>query len=311
LVAGGTLIVLAVAHYVIILGMTFARATTRPLSVTYLATSLFYLCLVVSLGLTLAWSFVTGFLNAPLERLLLLHVTLGVVGWLSCTLVGVSYTLGRLFMLAHTHDDRWGKRIWYILNGSIVVLAAGELLNWPVLTWSGGTLLILAAVLFALDFWRLVRARQRKKLEVTQYHSLVATGYFVLVIAGGVICLLFGNGTPAVFTALLLAALVGWLGQSAVGYLYKIIPFLVWSERYGSLVGKQAVPLMRDLVRERWAWTSWWLLNLSLPLMVGAAFARQALILQVAGVGLALGLVLFVANLLLVVRHLLAGSRQA
>lgn len=304
LVIGGTLIVLAVAHYVFVLGATFARATTRPLSVMYLSASLVYLCLVVSLGLTLAWNFVAGFLNAPLEQLLLLHVTLGVVGWLSCTLIGVSYTLARLFALAHAHDDRWGRRIWFILNGSIVLLAVGEVLNWSPLTWGGGVLLILAAGLFALDFWRLLRTRQRKKLEVTQYHSFAATGYFVLVITGGVILLLAGWGTPPVFTALGLAALIGWLGQSIVGYLYKIVPFLVWSERYGPLVGTQKVPLMRELVHERWSWASWWLLNLSLAAMIGAALAQQVIVLQAASGGLALGLVLFAVNILLVVRHL-------
>lgn len=307
LIAGGTLVVLAVAQYVIILGVTFAYASTRPLTVRFLVASLVYLCLVVSLGLTLAWNFVTGFLSASLERLLLLHMTLGVIGWLSCTLIGVSYTLGRLFSLAHTHDDRWGKRIWFVLNGGIMLLAAGEVLDWSLLVWGGGALLILAAGLFALDFWRMLRARQRKKLEVTQYHSLAATGYFGVVISVGVALLLVGQGTPAVFTALGLAALVGWLGQSIVGYLYKIVPFLVWSERYGPLVGAQRVPLMRELVHERWAWGSWWLLNLSLPVMIGAAFAQQVIVLQVADGGLALGLCLALANLLRATFHLRAG----
>lgn len=311
LITGGTLIVLAVAHYVIVLGATFTRATTRPLSVAYLSASLVYLFLVVGLGLTLAWNFVAGFLNVPLERVLLVHITLGVVGWLSCTLIGVSYTLARLFALAHAHDDRWGRRIWLILNGGIVLLAVGEMLNWSQLIWGGGALLILAAGLFALDFRRLLRVRLRKKVEVTQYHSLVAVGYFVLVITGGVILLLCGWGTPPVFTALGLAALVGWLGQSTVGYLSKIVPFLVWSERYGPLVGTRKVPLMRELVQERWSWASWWLLNLSLPAMIGAALAQQVMVLQVASGGLALGLLLVVTNLLLVVRHLSSRALPA
>jgi hypothetical protein len=304
LILGGTLVVLAVAHYVTILGITFARTTTRPLSVAYLTASLVYLCLVVSLGLTLAWNFVAGFLNAPLENVLLTHVTLGIVGWLSCTLIGVSYTLGRLFTLAHSHDDRWGKLIWWILNGGIVVLACGTIFAWLPLIWAGSALLIIAAGLFAADFWRMLRARQRKKLEVTQYHGMAAVVYFLFVIIGGAILLLSGWATSAVFTALGLAALVGWLGQSTIGYLYKIVPFLVWSERYGPLVGKQKVPLMRDLVHERWGWASWWLINVSLPLMVGTALAQQVLMLQVAAGGLALGLCLFAANLLLIIRHL-------
>lgn len=309
LIAGGTLVVLAVAQYVIILGITFAHAATHPLTVRFLVASLVYLCLIVSLGLTLAWNFVTGFLGTPLERLFLLHVTLGVVGWLSCTLIGVSYTLGRLFSLAHTHDDRWGKLVWLLLNGGIIVLAVGELLDWASLSWGGGLLVILAAGVFVADFWRLLRVRRRKKLEVTQYHSIAATGYFGVVIGVGVVFLLTGQGTPAVFTALGLAALVGWLGQSIVGYLYKIVPFLIWSERYGPLVGTQKVPLMRELVQERWAWVSWWLLNASLPVMIGASLAQQVIVLQMADGGLALSLCLVLANLLRAAFHLRAGWR--
>ena len=312
LMLGGIVIVLAVVHYVVVLGATFAHATTRPLTVWFLTASLVYLCLVASLGLCLAWNFATGFLGAGGDQVLLVHLTLGIVGWLSCTLVGVSYTLGRLFMLVHAHDDRWGKLVFGLLNGGIVLLASGALLSWTLLIWGGGALLVSATGIFAGDYLRMLKARQRKHLEVTQYHSLAATGYFVLVIVVGVVLLLSGWGeTPVTWTALGLAALVGWLGQSIVGYLYKIVPFLVWSERYGPLVGTQPVPLMRDLVHERWAWASWWLINLSLPAMIGAALTQQVAVLQAASGALALGLFLVLANLLLVVRHLSASVRKA
>lgn len=304
LAIGGTVIVLAVAHYVVVLGITLAHATTRPLTVSFLGASLIYLCLVVSLGLTAAWNFVTDFLGAGLEQVLLVHITLGVVGWLSCMLVGVSYTLGRLFLLAHTHDDRWGKYVFLFLNSGIVLLASGVLLGWTPLVWVGGILLISAAGVFTGDSWRLLKARQRKRLEVTQYHSLTAMGYFLLIMVVGIVMLLVGWGTPAAWTALGLAALVGWLGQSTIGYLYKIVPFLVWSERYGPLVGTRLVPLMREMVHERWAWASWWLMNLSLPAMIGAALWQQVLALQIASGVLALSLLLVAANILLVIWHL-------
>lgn len=306
LLLGGTIVVLAVAHYVVILATTFARAATRPLTVTFLCTSLFYLSLVVSLGLTAAWNLATGFLGASITQILLIHVILGITGWLSCTLVGVSYTLGRLFLLAHEHDDRWGRPVWFLLNGGIVLLATSMLLNWMPLAWMGGVLLVSASVLFAGDMLRVLKVRQRKRLEVTQYHSLAATGYFVLALGASITVFLGGWSTPATLTALGLGALVGWLGQSTLGYLYKIGPFLIWSERYGPLVGKQRVPLMREMIHERWAWLSWWLINLGLPVMIGAALWQQVVILQVSSGILALGLILVAVNLLGVVRHLRA-----
>lgn len=130
MVIGGTVIVLAIIHYSVILAVTFRQATTRPLTMRFLVASLVYLCLVISLGLTVALDFQFGFLGTTFDQLLLTHITLGVVGWLSTTLMGVSYTLVRLFALAHAHADRLGKVIFVLLNLSIVMLALGFILSW-------------------------------------------------------------------------------------------------------------------------------------------------------------------------------------
>ncbi|HEU5382161.1 MAG TPA: hypothetical protein VFV38_42650 [Ktedonobacteraceae bacterium] len=40
---------------------------------------------------------------------------------------------------------------------------------------------------------------------------------------------------------------------------------------------------MRDLLQEQWTWAIWWLLNLSLSVMIGAALTQQVIVLQGAG----------------------------
>jgi hypothetical protein len=67
------------------------------------------------------------------SHLLLAHITLGVVGWLTCTLMGVSYTLARMFALVHDHSDALGQRIFLLLNGAIIGLAGSSpnsSVNW-------------------------------------------------------------------------------------------------------------------------------------------------------------------------------------
>ncbi len=304
MITGGTLIVFAVIHYVVVLSITLAHATTRPLTVRFLIASLLYLCLVVSLGLTAALDFQFGFLGASFDRLLLIHITLGVVGWLSSTLIGVSYTLVRLFALAHRHDDRFGRIIFVLLNVSIVALALGFGFSWLPLMLSGGAVLIATTWLFAYDYVRMLRVRHRKLLDVTQYHSIAAVVYLSLVMPLGIAAALFGWGQPMVLAALGIAAVVGWLGQSITGYLYKIVPFLIWHARYGPVVGRQKVPLMREMVHERWAWLSWWLINIGLPGVILSALLSWVWPLQLSSGLLGAGLVLAAANVIGVVRHL-------
>lgn len=299
LITGGALVVLAVAHYAVILGVTLASATHRPLSARYLAASTGYLCVVVGLGLTAALNFQFGFLGAGADRLLLVHLTIGVVGWLTCTLIGVSYTLVRLFALVHDHADVWGRRIFVLLNGGVLGLAAGFAFGWVPVKAAGGLTLVAAVWLFAYDYARMLRLRRRKPLDVTQRHGIAAVGYLTVAVPAGVAVALVGVGPDRqepVLIALGLAALMGWLGQSTIGYLYKIVPFLIWQARYGAVVGRQPVPLMRDLIHQGAASFSFWLINGALPVALVCAVLNWSLPFQVAAALLGAGLVLAAAN---------------
>ena len=302
--AGGSLVVLAVIHYTVILGISLARAATRPLTVPFLVASVTALCMVVILGLTMALNVQFGLLGAAVQQVLLVHLVLGILGWLSNTLIGVSYTLVRMFALAHGHSDRLGRLVFVLLNASIGMLALGFIVAWFSLIVLGGVALVAATWLFAFDFLRMLRARRRRVLDVTQYHSIAAVVYLALVIPAGLVIALTGWPQPSTLVVLGLAALVGWLGQSTVGYLYKIVPFLVWQHRYGSLVGHQKVPLMRELVHERWAWGSWWLINIGLACALFSALFMWILPLQIASGLLGVGFVLAAINIFGVVRHL-------
>lgn len=296
LIAGGTLVVLAVAHHTVMLGVTLARAQTRPITARYLTASLVYLCLVVCLGLTAALNFQLGFLGSGADHLLLAHITLGIAGWLTCTLIGVNYTLARMFALVHDHDDRLARLIFLLLNMAVAGLALSFAVSWNVLEIAGGFVLIAAVWLFAYDYFRLLRLRKRKPLDVTQRHAIAAVAYLVVVMPLAVAVAVAGWSAPPVFTALGLLALVGWLGQSIVGYLYKIVPFLIWQTRYGPLVGKQKVPLMRDLIRQRWTATTFWLVNTGLPVAAVSAWCGWTIPLYLASVAVGAGLALAAAN---------------
>nr|WP_162142516.1 hypothetical protein [Aneurinibacillus terranovensis] len=61
---------------------------------------------------------------------------------------------------------------------------------------------------------------------------------------------IWGDGSRLVLPVLYLY-LYGWISLSLLGYLYKIVPFLWWTQKYSQEMGKTNVPLLKDLTNER------------------------------------------------------------
>lgn len=139
------------------------------------------------LGLIMALNLQFSFLGAAFQQVLLIHLVLGIEGWLSNILVGVSYTLVRMFALVHGHRDTLGRWIFLLLNMSIAALATGIITGWFPLIVSGAGGVCVATWLFPYDVFQMLRKRRRRVLDVTQYHSIAAVTYFSLVIPAGIV----------------------------------------------------------------------------------------------------------------------------
>lgn len=298
MILGGTLVVLAVIHHTIILERTILLAQTRTLSMRFIGAAFLYLLVVVGLGLTMAVNIKFNFLGAEWHRVVLTHLTLGIAGWLTNMLVGVSYTLVRMFALVHDHDDQLGRVSFMLVQSGILGMALGGALAWTWLQVAGGVVLCGGIWLFAYDGTRMLRLRRRRPLDVTLRHSIAGVVYLCVCVPLVLAALLMGDHVNGHEAALVLALLVGWLGQSTVGYLYKIIPFLVWQTRFSPLLGRQKVPLMRDMIQQRWAEVSWWLINLGLPVAVIALGGGWDWPLRFGAAVLGVGLLLAARNIL-------------
>ena len=306
LAAGGTLVVLGALGFAVVQWWTIARAPRRPLSAYYVAASLLYLVIVVLGGLAMAVDMQTGFLGAWYLRVLPAHLLLGLVGWGVGTVIGVSYKLAPMFALAHVTDERPGWACFGLLNGGLLGLAASLLAGWPSRAgFTCAALILLAVVVFTLDTLRLLRTRHKKALEPTQWHALSGLAALLLCGGGAMGAALAGadwwlEGRTA--TVLGLLFLLGFVGQTIMGYLYKIVPFLVWNRRYAPLVGRQKVPLMRDMVQQRLAGGTFWLYNAGIAALLAALLWAPGAI-GPAAAAVALATWLFGANLTRVLRR--------
>lgn len=262
----------------------------------YVLAALAWLVATVGFGFVYAlnWQFRWFDVTDPM---LAAHVHLGLAGWLALTLMGVSYKLTELFALAHTRERRLTFTNLGLWNLGLLGLVLSLLFAPGTrLVFAFAALLALSALLHVVDLGLLLRARRRRRLTVEQWHTFASLGS--LLIAAGLGVALAAGQVPGRnwVVAYGYAALAGWFGFAIVGKSYKILPFLSWLHRFSGAAGQQPVPLLRELVEERLAWTSFVLLLTGFAgALAGLLSARSALV-QAGGLVYAGGAVAFAAN---------------
>lgn len=257
---GGALVLAGFALGALNLAVTLWRARPLPLPADFVAFSLVFLLLTALVGVGFALAFALPhppvFLLALAGRGLGLHVAVGLGGWFTLTVMGVSYRLLSMFMLAPDEPRRSTHAALILTVGGLAVLAAGALIGlWSAMALGGIEALgaVLAGVGVACylgDIAEFYRARKRRQLELNSITAAVALTLAALALVLAAAALAWG-------TLDRFAGAIGYLfvfgGLSGLGLsqLYKIIPFLTWLEVFGKRLGKGPVPRVQDLVNER------------------------------------------------------------
>jgi len=72
--------------------------------------------------------------------------------------------------------------------------------------------------------------------------------------------------------------LMGFVVFLINGHLYKIVPFLVWFEKYSPLVGKEKVPMLHEMFPQKQADYQFWFSSIGMVIAgVGLLFGSESL----------------------------------
>jgi len=232
-------------------------------------------------------------------HLLAAHVSFGLAGWLSLTLMGVSYRLMELFALSQRRSYKLAYINLGLWNFALIGLGISLIFfsNTPAVRIFV-TLLLASALIYTLDLLHLFMNRRRK--SITLEHGFIFVSLTSLIAGGALAAFMtctntFPNNYLVTYGYLLI---VGWLGFAVVGKYYKIIPFLTWLHRYAPKAGFKTAPLLKDLYSASLGWASFTLMT------AGFSLTSFALALHVYKV-LDLGTILYFFGALVVAYNLL------
>ena len=256
---GGSLVLIGFALGGTNIGLTLWKVRPLPLHAAFVAVSLVFLLLTAVLGIALALVFALPRPPAFLLKLsgagVSLHMAAGLGGWFTLTVMGVSYRLLSMFMLAPDEPRRSTYAALFLTAGGLGLLIVGGLVQLeggPATVWVnrlGAAAAGLGVAFYLSDIVEFYRTRHRKLLELNSLTAAAALAVLTLaVLLGFGLALLgkLGQFSAPVGYLFLFGGLTG-LGLSQ---LYKIVPFLTWLEVFGKKLGKGPVPRVQDLVKE-------------------------------------------------------------
>jgi hypothetical protein len=243
--AGGTAVYGSLTAFAVLFLLSFKGVTRWNLVTYFLLASGVCLVLGISLGLALLIAMSTGGIGLDVMGTLIRHGVLSLGGFVMFVVMGVSLVLLPMFALAH------GVSTWYskVAFGAMLLAFGCAFADAFVpMAW----LLALALVLYVAQSAHILAKRMRRKKDYWFYN--VAFGLVCIVAAVGLGLWGFLGADENALKVAMFVFLVGFGLHFVAGHLYKILPFLVWYEFIAPLVGKQKVPMLHEMIQERYAY---------------------------------------------------------
>ena len=193
----------------------------------------------VTYGLLASLGLIHGNLEFDTVSLAHTHIVLVLFGFAGGLMSIIATILIPMFMLSHNFDKKITN---YVLAG-IIAASLSALFGWFTLV----QIFIIATILaFAYQMYDMIKKRMRKHLDVYA-QDMIISGIF-LVLSTFLIPFISNDKVMKIFMVFLI---LGFVSSFVVGHIYKIVPFLVWNEKFAPLVGKQSVPMLADMVHDK------------------------------------------------------------
>lgn len=288
-------------------------ASVEHLDVTerHFAFALTCFLILTTLGLLLALNVGTSVLSSlpvTYAGVLGAHLTVAVFGAVLTTVYGALYQLGTMFTQTELHGiDHRLRRVEEVGHPlGVVVLAVGRLFeSAPVATVGGLSILVAALALGGILFHKLYEMQVERTPMHTRY--IVVALSLTSWAAVSAPAWLSDPLTPEHYFGapgsvhLLMAGVIGFV---VFGTLYHTVPFILWVHTYSDRLGFEAVPMIDDLYDDRLAAVDGTLLFFGTALFVASEWmAADPVFSSVAGVLFVTGVVVFILNMLLVLRR--------
>ncbi len=272
-VYGGALVVIGILIFIFQMFKTMAALEKVTTMASFVIAALVCLFLTITAGFLLAWNLAFGETFDHVS-ILLSHMTLGLAGWFTLLIIGLSYKMVPMFSLSHGFTNKWADPALYTYVTGLAVTIISYWVQMPTIRVVGLFLLFLGYGFFALDMKEVLAKRVKKRLDKPFAFSITAIWNGLVMHLVALLAGMFGLYSENVWGWIIYLYMMTWIIFSMLGYLYKIVPFLVWTHKYSEKVGKEKVPTLKEMMNEKLGVVLYTLFTISIfGIIVSTAFS--------------------------------------
>jgi len=288
--------------------LSYKNSKLKNTSSKLVITAVFWLAITELIGTLIAFNFKYYFLSEIHLHYLKIHATIGLIGWFLLLIIGVGSTLIPMFLVSHELNDKKLKYAYYFINSGLMALSV----NWffihqnslDVLFW----LSIVIGISFFLSFvYDSYKKRMRKVLDVGMKHTMLSIMSVILpIVLSLVISVGCGMEETLMYRVITLygfTIIFGFITTLILGQTYKTLPFVIWLDKYKSLVGKTKTPMPRELYSERIASIHFYIYFLFISSMILGIVFNKIWLIRIGSYLLLMVVVLYNINVFKMVFH--------
>ena len=242
---GGVIVLVSMMIFVMEIFMTIFKVEKLNLVMSSVLISNTFLFFGIIFGLLMALSY-AGTIDLNISSLLHGHVYMVIGGYISITIMGLSVVLVPMFTLSHGFSMRPLEISITLMSVGVVLVVLSSLFGFEILEYIGYISSIISLGFYFYLIYVIYDTRPRKENDV--YAISLMFSYISMIVAIVMGLLYFMSQKEELLLASGWLLFYGFFAFLITGHIYKIVPFLVWFEKFSPLVGKQKVPMLADMV---------------------------------------------------------------
>ncbi|MDD3324893.1 MAG: hypothetical protein PHN38_07215 [Sulfurospirillaceae bacterium] len=252
--------------------LTFGELEEINLVGKYLLVATIFLFISVTLGLFMGLVLGHGLFEINIISWVKAHAVGTLGGFVLMIVSGVALVLIPMFSLAHNFNDMASKIAFYLFCIFVPVSIAGYIFEFSKFLIVFAIFGVAFAVFATIYQLGLILAKRVRKQNDYWFKSLVFS-FFSLFFS---ILVWLATFFVDIFRLPIVAGFLfcfGFLFPFIVGHIYKILPFLVWYDKFSPLVGKQKVPMLHDMIHANVADFQFWSMGFAVfAMLIGIVF---------------------------------------